>query len=369
MSFPALPYLEYATQNYGNPRIDLASSNLPIYDLAKIAINPAHLQSHPAQLTDIFISQLAEKYNLDKKLIALTPGGTGSIFALSASLEMNQTSFACETPYYEPLLQTPLGFGKNVHLIPRKWCPENKRMIINAEMLKAEFHNKAKPYALWITNPHNPSGTVLSNQTIKDMAKVLEAWGSYLVVNEIYLDFISPLGQGTSYSQSDNIIICSSMTKAYGLGQLRLGWVIAPEQIINKVKNINLHAFGLLSAPSLAYGISILNKLEPMRKECLSGILPKKNWLNTYFNKHSFFKWYEPECGIVGLLRIEGIQNDILFAQQLHKETGIIVAPCSYFGLKGFVRISFGLTFEKLQTGIEAFTIFTKNYLNKGLES
>jgi aspartate/methionine/tyrosine aminotransferase len=88
-----------------------------------------------------------------------------------------------------------------------------------------------------VTNPNNPTGAVLSEeemQTILDAARKVDAW---LVVDEIYRgaevesDVITP----TFWGRCEKVIITSGLSKAFALPGPRIGWVVAPKDVIEQL--------------------------------------------------------------------------------------------------------------------------------------
>ena len=95
-----------------------------------------------------------------------------------------------------------------------------------------------RPSLVFVCNPNNPTGVYLSRQDVEPLAEAAGACGGLLVIDEAYLSFVSGPWDSMSLPALDNVVLLRSMTKDYALTGLRLGYAIAPEDVI-----ANLEAF------------------------------------------------------------------------------------------------------------------------------
>ncbi|WP_033541789.1 pyridoxal phosphate-dependent aminotransferase [Planococcus sp. CAU13] len=104
---------------------------------------------------------------------------------------------------------------------------------VNIEAVKAELDNST---AIYICNPHNPTGTVLTAEQLKEIADYCCAADCELVIDEAFIDFI---GEEASFAEHlssyPQVIIVRSMTKMYAIAGLRLGYVMASPQTISEL--------------------------------------------------------------------------------------------------------------------------------------
>lgn len=112
--------------------------------------------------------------------------------------------------------------------------------LSSSAMIRAS-DNKTKLF--FICSPNNPSGNILNNSEIK---KLLEVENALVVIDEAYIDFANEDSWLNELSNYDNLIICQSLSKAWGLAGLRIGMCFASEaiiQVLNSIKppyNINV---------------------------------------------------------------------------------------------------------------------------------
>ncbi|RNF40053.1 threonine-phosphate decarboxylase CobD [Planococcus salinus] len=91
--------------------------------------------------------------------------------------------------------------------------------------------------ALYICNPHNPTGSLIQKEELISLAKACEKAGCELVVDEAFIDFAGEQFSVIPYvNDFSNLIVVRSMTKMYAIPGLRLGYVISTEQVVDELK-------------------------------------------------------------------------------------------------------------------------------------
>lgn len=192
-----------------------------------------------------------------------------------------------------------------------------------------EFAKLHQPSIIFLCNPNNPTGQYLN---LHQVSRILDAFPDILVVlDEAYIAFTERAQQSTLLLDRGNLLIIRSMTKDYAIAGLRLGYGIAPENIImtlTKVRppwNVN--------APAQQAGLAALSYKKYI-KQCEMRIRNCKKYLEEQLTKLGY------QC-------IPSSTNFFIFKtgnashfknQMLDK--GILVRDCTSFGLPGYVRIA-----------------------------
>ncbi len=94
---------------------------------------------------------------------------------------------------------------------------------------------KEKPSLFFISNPHNPTGTLFAADDLQRLADALAEVDGVLALDECYIDFAG----NCKRPAADNIIILRTLSKVYGMAGLRIGMAIAPPEIMQRLKRIN----------------------------------------------------------------------------------------------------------------------------------
>jgi len=97
--------------------------------------------------------------------------------------------------------------------------------------------------AIILNNPHNPSGRVYSFQETEYLANIAKEHDLYILSDEVYSDFVPEREQFTSMGVFgfENVVLCNSISKNYGISGWRLGYVIGNDTLIDEILKINQH--------------------------------------------------------------------------------------------------------------------------------
>jgi aspartate/methionine/tyrosine aminotransferase len=209
-----------------------------------------------------------------------------------------------------------------------------------------------------ICNPNNPTGHILSEDGMNAIAAAADRVGAWLLADEIYAgaervrEDITP----SFWGRYDKVLAMGSLSKAYGLPGLRLGWVIGPMDVIDAIWA--RQDYVTISASMLANRIAAYALLPEVRTRILART---RNYIRRGYQ--IFERWWEEHDGFFSLIppqaaaiafpryRLEG--NSTELAERLVHEKSVLVMPGDHFGLDGYLRISFGLPEPYLKEGLD----------------
>jgi hypothetical protein len=158
------------------------------------------------------------------------------------------------------------------------------RFAIPVEQVDRGLRSGARGIVL--TNPHNPSGVSSDRDTLKQVAELAQQWEAWLIVDEVYLDFVT-LCRGqegwTAARFGPRVITTSSLTKVYGLGASRVGWMIANPDMIHRAQCLGDHLHVNMPSLSEAIGVAAFRNLPRLlartRALCEKGAEVMHRWL------------------------------------------------------------------------------------------
>ncbi|SDJ94544.1 pyridoxal phosphate-dependent aminotransferase [Billgrantia gudaonensis] len=112
---------------------------------------------------------------------------------------------------------------------------------------------------LFLCRPNNPTGTLVPRETVERLLSLAAARGCRVVIDEAFIDFVTPPEEGLAplLARFDNLVLLRSLTKLYALPGLRVGYLLASELMVRKIKacqppwSVN-HLAAELVAPLLA---------------------------------------------------------------------------------------------------------------------
>ncbi len=314
-------------------------------------------------LKELLIKDISEKYGFtpDRNQIYLTLGGIGGLFAsLMSILEPGDEVIYFDPGYPLHLSQLALAQAKPV-FVPldekRDWSPD-------MDKLTAAVTPKTK--AVILTNPNNPTGTVLSREQVEQLSRIILKHNLYLVVDEAYAyltydrELYSPM---FIPELRQRIILSKSFSKEFAMTGWRIGYVVADPEIIRKISSIHLH-FSLNPATiSIVAATIVLNdpRGQGAMKEFKSEITKSREVICQRMASLSKLFAFNPPHGSFYLFpRIlpPGL-SALDLAKRLVDEAQVITIPGDSMGPsgKGHLRLSFSagpqiinLAFDRLES-------------------
>ena len=233
-----------------------------------------------------------------------------------------------------------------------------------------EFEQKitAKTRAVIVNTPHNPTGVVYSEETIKKLAAILEKkqqeFGSviYLISDEPYRELAYD-GVEVPYLTKyyDNTIVGYSYSKSLSLPGERIGYLVIPSEMdesanVFQAATIANRVLGCVNAPSL---------MQRVIKRCVDANVNLEAYdrnRNLLYNglKECGFSCIKPE-GAFYLFVKSPVENEKEFCE-VCKQYNVLVVPGSSFACPGYVRIAYCVSYGQIERSLPAFRKIAKHY-------
>ncbi len=293
---------------------------------------------------------LTQMYGCGIDNIVTTSGGTQANFLVFLATLSKKDEFIIEQPGYQPMWLTPeMMEAKKVPWFRRF----NDEFRLDVDALDALITDRTKLIVL--TNPHNPTGVVADRELeIRRVAEIAQARGVYVLIDEIFLDGAS-VPQISAYGLP-NVIVTSSMTKVYGLGGQRTGWIIAPLEIATECQHAKVHTNGsssyvgeMMNAHALRNAREFL--IQRFNKLSVSNFLVLSEWMEA---NQDILEWVEPHGGVMCFPRYRVNMSSIELCQKLLHDHGVMVNPGEYFNLDRHIRLGYVCSEDMLRSGLKA---------------
>lgn len=234
-----------------------------------------------------------------------------------------------------------------------------------------EFENKItqKTKAVIINTPNNPTGVIYSEETIKNIALILnkkqKEFGNeiFIISDEPYRELVydnNVVPYITKYYK--NTFIVYSYSKTLSIPGERIGYVVVPTEMedsknIITALTIANRIIGCVNAPSLIQRM-IINCLD--EKVDLTTYNENRNLLYNELTKYGF-KCIKPQ-GAFYLFVKSPIENDLEFCNKA-KEYNLLFVPGSSFSCKGYVRIAYCVSTDMIKRSLPLFKKLAENYI------
>ncbi len=294
----------------------------------------------------------AETYGveIDHDRFIITCGASPALVLALASAFKPGDRIAMARPGYVAYRNTLKG----LHMVPVEIaCGEATRYQLDAATIAAL---DPAPAGVIIASPANPTGSIIPATELKAIAEVCKARGIRIVSDEIYhgLSYGEPTPSMLEFDPS--ALVVNSFSKYFSMVGWRLGWLIAPPDLLHRARALVFNMF--LTAPSLSQhaGLAALDAREELdghvevyrrNRELLLAALPRLGLTEIAPPDGAFYIYAD----------IRHLTGDSLgFCKQLLKDTGVATAPGIDFDpVEGghHIRMSFAVSTTELEEAIE----------------
>jgi len=209
-----------------------------------------------------------------------------------------------------------------------------------------------------VCNPNNPTGRSLTGDEMDAVVAVAERSGAWLLADEVYrgAERVGDEETPSFWGRSERVIAVGSMSKAYGLPGLRIGWAVAPAEVVER--SWRRHEYTTISASMLANHLAVLALRPDVRPRILErtrGFIRRGyRVLEEWMAQHpGLLSVHPPDAAAIAFLRYDRDVASQAIADRIRTEQGALVVPGSLFGVEHHIRVSFGLPRDYLVDGLE----------------
>jgi aspartate/methionine/tyrosine aminotransferase len=361
-----LPMLE----PFAMERMQSTWENLVDYDMSESGVRPLTLRELVEMGFDLegFLdqplgySQSNGTIELRERLTALYPGtnidqievtnGTSEANYLVALSQLRpDDEVAIEVPNYMQMPGVTRGFGANVRTFRLRqdtgWEPDWD-----------EFERAVTPRTrlIYLSNPNNPTGSILSRASMQRIVDRSAAVGAWLLSDEVYLGAeIDDERTASFWGMSDRVIVTSGLSKAYGIPGVRIGWIVGPPQVIAECWS--QHDYLTIGPNTLSDRLARVAVEPGNRERCyartraiLRHNLPiARDWIAQFRGR---LTWQPPRAGAIALVRYDADVPSVEIAERIRVNQSTLVVPGSHVGLEGYLRIWLGGREEFVREGL-----------------
>jgi aspartate/methionine/tyrosine aminotransferase len=235
------------------------------------------------------------------------------------------------------------------------WAPD-------LDELRSLVTNRTKLVAL--CNPNNPTGAVMSEATMREVAKIAGNVGAWILADEVYLGAelegdVSP----TFYGWYDRLMVTSGLSKAYGLPGLRIGWIVSDKSKVAELwacKDYTSISVSALSdrLASLALEPARRHRLLARTRKILNDQLPI---VTSFVERHrDHISLVLPKAGAIAFPHYRWPVNSTVLTERMRDDIGVLLVPGDHFARDSYLRIGYGYDRRKLEEGLARVSDYLK---------
>ncbi|WP_455716583.1 pyridoxal phosphate-dependent aminotransferase [Anaerosporobacter sp.] len=287
--------------------------------------------------------------------VVVTCGSTEAMMAAMMTITNPGDKVIVFSPFYE-------NYGADTILsgaIPIYVPLIEPQFTFDANVLEDAFKQGVK--ALILCNPSNPCGKVFSCKELQLIAELAIKYDAYVITDEVYEHIIyepfEHVYMASLPGMWERTISCSSLSKTYSITGWRLGYVIAPPEIIDRVKKVHDFLTVGAAAPLMEAAVVGLNFPEEYYKNLQAHYTHMKN-LFVKGLQDIGFNFVEPQGAYYVMVDISEFkrENDLEFCERLAKQVGVGAVPGSSFfkeDINHLIRFHFAKQDETLLKALD----------------
>ena len=281
--------------------------------------------------------------------VIVTHGTIGANMLVHKALVGPGDRVVAVVPTYQQHYSIPDSLGADVHQLALRaedgWLPD-------LDALRALVVPGTKLIAL--TNPNNPTGALIPVETLQQIAQIAREAGAWVLCDEVYRG-TDQTGDGRTASMADLYekgISTAGMSKAFSLAGLRLGWVVAPPELLAKVsihRDYDTISVGRIDDHFATLALEAADRVLGRAQAITRGNLQiLSDWIDT----QPRLKWVRPASGTTAFVHFDAPMTSREFCIALLEDTGVMFTPGSALGVEGWLRIGYANSPEILREGL-----------------
>jgi aspartate/methionine/tyrosine aminotransferase len=217
--------------------------------------------------------------------------------------------------------------------------------------------------AVILASPSNPTGTLVPADTLNAIVALVQARGAKLIVDEIYHGLVYDCDATTALALSDNIFVINSFSKYFGMTGWRLGWMVAPQNLIPSLDRLAQNLFLAASTPAqhaalAAFKPETIAILEDRRMQFKA----RRDFLLPALRELGFDIPVTPQGAFYLYAGCEKFTGDsFAFSREVLEQAGVAITPGLDFGSylpQRFVRFAYTTSLDNLREGVQRLEAF-----------
>jgi aspartate aminotransferase len=297
-----------------------------------------------------------ENYNrlVAPENVLITNGAKQSLYNIFYSILNPQDEVIVIAPCwvsYTEMIKMCLG-------IPVVVTPEDGTFTPRFEDIERAVTSSTR--AIIVNSPNNPSGAIYPPELVEKIVDLCERKGIFMICDDIYhkLTFdhhVAPPAYSFTKKDAENshVIVVNGVAKLYGMTGFRIGWVVAPRELIRVMTNVLAQTTSCVSPIAQAAAEGALNGLQSVVEALRLQIQNNRDVVLQEMKTFNGARLIEPKGAFYALPDLRAFNgNSVELSGFLLKKALVVTVPGREFGMEGHIRISFAGSVKDITEGI-----------------
>jgi aspartate aminotransferase len=237
---------------------------------------------------------------------------------------------------------------------------EAENFRVTMEMVEGAITEKTK--AIILNTPSNPSGAVLQPDDLKAIVRLAHSKGIYVLLDEcyVYLTFTGEIVSGASCTEcKEHVIVLGSLSKTYAMTGWRAGFALGPKQVISAMSKLQSQSTSNTASMVQRASIAALTSSQECVAEMRADYIKLRDRVIAGLKTIPGLTCTVPEGAfyvypnVSAFIGKGGIKSSSDLAAKLLSEAHVVVVPGEAFGTDAHIRISYAVSGDVIDKGIE----------------
>lgn len=341
---------------YGNIRYNLSESSITDQTLSSLGLSVPDLtllygEHRGSEQLRALIAADAPGLKADDVLVC--GGAATALFIIATALLGPGDHLVVIRPNYATNLETPRAIGCAISLIDLKF---EEGFRIDIARIAAAITPRTR--IISVTCPHNPTGTMLSEAELRQLVDLARDNGCKLLVDETYRDLSYGGTLPLAAALGAHVISVSSLSKAYGVPGIRIGWLITTDPALQELflaAKEQISICGSVIDEWIAE--QVLARRAALLTPTLEEMRTRLGLVSDWMAQESLLEWVKPSGGVVCFPRMREVPPGGTdgFYKRLLEAHGTYVGPGHWFEMPDtHFRLGYGWTTRaELEAGLD----------------
>ena len=292
---------------------------------------------------------------VDTKNVIVSPGAKAALYSLLLSILNPQDEVIIPAPYWVSYPEmVKMAYG-----VPVIVKNEDGRFQPRLDEMAAAFTSYTK--AVILNSPNNPSGVVYDEDFVRGMVELCERKNVYLIMDDIYHKLVFDGKKAVSaykfakeQGENSKLIVINGLSKLYGMTGFRIGWTIAPKELVAVMNNVQGQTVSCPSALLQSAAVGALNGMQAVTEALTMTLQNTRDVLLKELASFDKVKVVKPQGTFYLLADFSAYEKSSnKLCEYLLEKALVVTVPGAEFGMEGYLRISFCGSIKECTEGVQ----------------